>query len=250
MREDLKFHCPCRCFLSADLIGQLTMEFSRLWVILVLVVAIESIGIKRYATDLRENDYCGLDFDVYNGKCKKIKKCANLLAEKKVIEVCSFNGDSADETLVCCSREDFYKSRSMIREGPLDYETCVEKYKHLRNAESDELAEFTVNGVEVRPGEFPHMAAIGWLKWIDFTVDWNCGGSLLTEKFVVTAAHCTSVDGRKPNVVRLGDIDLTSPQDDLHVQQFGIRGIVKHPSYSALENDNDIALIEISGQVV
>lgn len=214
-----------------------------------LVFPAYSTGIKRYSVDLFENDYCGFDYSVYNGKCKKVKNCANLFAEKKVIEICSFNGEAADETLVCCSREDFYKSRSASGEGPIDYDTCLANYKHLRNIDNVMLSEFTVNGVDVQPGEFSHMAAIGWLKWNDFAVDWNCGGALVTEKFVLTAAHCQSVDGRKPNVVRFGDVDLTSPLDDSYVQQFGISNIFKHPSYKSTENAHDIALIQIAGQV-
>lgn len=226
------------------------MEFARLWTILVLVSPVYSIGIRRYATDLHENDFCGLNKAVYAGKCKKIPKCVNLLVERKSIEVCSFNGYAGDETLVCCSREDFYKSRSINREGPLDYETCLAKYKHLRSVGSDDFSKFTVNGVDVEAGEFPHMVAIGWLRWNDFAVDWNCGGSLVTETFVLTAAHCTVVNGRKPNVVRMGDIDLTSADDDTFVQQFGILDITRHPSYVATANDHDIALIAIKGQVV
>lgn len=215
-----------------------------------LILPAFSTGIKRYSRDLFENDLCGFDYSVYSGKCKKIKNCVNLLAEKKVIEICSFNGDAADETLVCCSREDFYKSRSANREGPVDYDACLDKYKHLRNVDNTMLSEFTVNGVDVKAGEFSHMAAIGWLKWNDFAVDWNCGGALVTDKFVLTAAHCQSVDGRQPNVVRLGDVDLTSSHDDLHVQQFGILSIVRHPSYKSTGNNHDIALIQIKGQVV
>lgn len=224
------------------------MEFIRLWTLFLLFRSAQFTGIKRYSHDLFENDFCGFDTSVYSGKCKKIKNCVNLLTEKKVIEICSF-GDAADETLVCCSREDFYKSRSANREGPIDYDTCLDKYKHLRNVDNAVLSEFTVNGVAVNVGEFSHMAAIGWLKWNDFAVDWNCGGALVTEKFILTAAHCQSVDGRQPNVVRLGDVDLTSSTDDSYVQQFGIIDIVKHPSYIFSQNNHDIALIRINGKV-
>lgn len=226
------------------------MEFFRIGTIFGLVLTVYSAGIIRYDGDFFENEYCGSDKSIYKGKCKKIKDCVNLLAEKKVIEVCSFNGRSADETLVCCSREDFYKSRSMNHKGPLDYETCINKYKYFRNVDDKALSEFTVNGVDVEAGEFSHMVAVGWLKWNDFAVDWNCGGALITETFVLTAAHCTNLDGRKPNVVRMGDVDLTSTHDDLHVQQFGILKITKHPSYKFSMNDHDIALVQIAGQIV
>lgn len=66
----------------------------------------------------------------------------------------------------------------------------------------------------------------------------------------MTAAHCTLVDGRQPNVVRLGDVDLNSPLDDQYVQQFGIQSIVKHPEHNYDTNENDIALIRLRGNVV
>lgn len=232
------------------------MEFPRLrsivFFILYLFSTTDSLGIRRYESELYENDFCGLDPSVYSGKCKKIKKCVSLLVEKKDIEICAFNGIAADETLVCCSRKDFYKSRTMIGEGPLDYQTCLKQYKHLRPVVSDqeELSHFTVNGVDVKDGEFPHMAAIGWMKWDSFTIEWHCGGSLISESHVLTAAHCTSVAGRKPNIIRLGDNDLTSSDDDQNVQEFDISGIIKHPYYNPSTSENDIAIIQMRESVV
>lgn len=50
-----------------------------------------------------------------------------------------------------------------------------------------------VGGIKTNPGEFPHMAALGWSEVA--TVKWNCGGTLISDQYVMTAGHCASVRG-------------------------------------------------------
>ncbi|XP_053692147.1 uncharacterized protein LOC128740611 [Sabethes cyaneus] len=96
--------------------------------------------------------------------------------------------------------------------------------------------------------EFAHMAAIGWTLPND-TISWKCGGSLIWENYVLTAAHCTLDNGQPPDVARFGDINIFSDEDDQFAQQLKIVQVIRHPDYKFSLSYNDIALLRLEKNV-
>ena len=72
-----------------------------------------------------------------------------------------------------------------------------------------------------------------------------CGGSIIREKWILTAAHC--VTGKTPQGIRVlaGSNTLSTANNS----GLPVARIVVHPSYSASTEENDIALLELSSPI-
>ncbi|XP_035788104.1 uncharacterized protein LOC118464688 [Anopheles albimanus] len=101
-------------------------------------------------------------------------------------------------------------------------------------------------GRRVFRGEYQHMVAIGWTR-TNTSIDYLCGGTLITARHILTAAHCTyDSENIPPDTVRIGDTDLGSVLDDEFAQQIEIQGITVHPKYRGSRKYFDVALIELA----
>lgn len=101
--------------------------------------------------------------------------------------------------------------------------------------------ELIIDGTAAKPREFPHMAVLG-IK-ANSAYKWICGGSLISDRFVLTAAHCI-ID--ELNIVRLGDSNLLKTTDDQYAGNFEISENIVHPGYNRASHYNDIALIKLN----
>lgn len=93
--------------------------------------------------------------------------------------------------------------------GTRAVDACIKYSKDLPAL----LDENILGGTEAARGEFPHMAAFGYEDGVG-NINWACAGSLISEHFILTAAHCLSNDTNLPTV-RLGQNTLGSTEDYL-----------------------------------
>ncbi|XP_055677527.1 uncharacterized protein LOC129786458 [Lutzomyia longipalpis] len=103
-----------------------------------------------------------------------------------------------------------------------------------------------VGGTLSFPGQYPHMAAIG-MNDSDHGLKFFCGGSLISERYILTAAHCLT--RATPTIVRLGEHNLLSHLGNDDVEDFGIESLIPHPLYHTTSVYNDIALIKLNKRV-
>jgi len=77
---------------------------------------------------------------------------------------------------------------------------------------------FIIGGVETKRGELPYQVVLGYpapKRQKKRKYNYNCGGSLLNRRYVITAAHCQHKTRRKKQIheVVVGEWDLTHDPD-------------------------------------
>ncbi|CAD7689062.1 unnamed protein product [Nyctereutes procyonoides] len=94
-----------------------------------------------------------------------------------------------------------------------------------------------VNGENAVPGSWPWQVSLQDKSGFHF-----CGGSLISQSWVVTAAHCNVIPGR--HVVVLGEYDRSSNAEPLQV--LSISKAITYPSWNPTTLNNDLTLLKLA----
>lgn len=120
------------------------------------------------------------------------------------------------------------------------------------------LEDYILGGEETDPDEYPWTAMLAY-EGISGRRSYGCGGTLINERYVVTAAHCVdALRVRKLVAVRLGEWDLDTTEDCRgsrcfveYQDDYTVEKVIVHENYSNqnLNKVNDIALIKLNSTV-
>ncbi|XP_076239133.1 venom serine protease Bi-VSP [Calliopsis andreniformis] len=180
------------------------------------------------------------------GICQNIRNCPvllNLLQSQGLAArdflIQSLCGYESGNPIVCCPKDSRDGKLQENQYGPLYPPNCG-----FNNASHTKV----VGGSPAQLGAWPWIVALGYRsKQNPLQPAWRCGGSLISSRHVLTAAHCAYRDDLF--VVRIGDLNLKRDDDGAHPVQVEIQAKMIHPGYRENAYVNDIAVLRLAEEV-
>ncbi|KAL2720185.1 trypsin-2-like [Vespula squamosa] len=130
----------------------------------------------------------------------------------------------------------------------LFYETIAIKSETVSLYDDDEMITYNitgriVNGTKAVVSQFPHQVSLR-RTW---SGSHFCGGSVISEKFVLTAAHCMFLNKVfiKPWTILVVGGEMQLDRTTKTGQRRGVREILLHQKFDQKTYENDIALLEL-----
>merc|ERR1711997_125069 len=101
-----------------------------------------------------------------------------------------------------------------------------------------------VGGKETQFGDWPWQVLVKESTLLGLFTKDKCGGVLISDRHVLTAAHC------QPGflaslMVELGEYDISGPHELMSTKQIKVKRVVVHKDYKAPTFENDIAVLEL-----
>lgn len=203
-------------------------------------------------------DSCQMQTTNAAGTCVELKNCPAALASIQISQFPQICGFLGSVPIVCCEKKvatpGELSKKKCWEYGEAVYELVyppifVSDIKPINESTCTlEKGTFITGGVDADAKEFPHMALLGYGE--QSNILWRCGGTLISNQFVLTAGHC--LHARELGMVkwlRLGDLNVAVTSDDASPEDFSVKEIIRNPEYKPPSRYNDIALLKMDRPV-
>lgn len=186
--------------------------------------------------DWIENRACSIRRNL-DGTCKRISDCQRLTSlSNSRPKICFWD---LKEPIVCCPVErerETNNSRFVLAKA-----VCGEKPKtspHLNKKHDFRIS--VVGGETAVPFSWPWMVSIHKRSSTGF--EYLCGGCIISNQFILTAAHCfgSGIRAYSEYIVKIGGHKSSEGID------YGVEKITVHPNYIDGQYYHDIAIIKLS----